>query len=323
MGSIGVIGAGAFGTALGCTMAKAGHEVILWGRDGAQVAQMQSERRNRRYLPQIRFPDNLHPRADLSGIPACEAVLMVVPAQTLGGFLQSCPVSFAAVPVVLCAKGIQADTGLLQSQIAAAHGLGPDLAVLSGPGFAGEIAAGKPTALSLACENPDMGKRLQSLLSSESLRLYLGQDVVGVQLGGALKNVYAIACGLVIGAGLGESARAALMTRGFAEMRLLAGKMGASAETLTGLSGLGDLALTCGSPQSRNFAFGVALGRAEDFAAGQTVEGIATARAVMSLAQRYAVDMPVAAAVAAILEGKTTLPDALKSLMTRPLRQES
>ncbi len=322
MKRIGVIGAGAFGTALGCAMARGGHDVVLWGRDLKQVERMQTSRENARYLPGIELPRNLSATPHVEDLQTASVLLLVVPAQTLAGFLQVYGGLLPNCPLVLCAKGIETETGLLQSQIARHYGGASEIAVLSGPGFASEIATGKPTALSIACEDSQVGMHLQKALSSSSLRLYLSRDVIGVQLGGALKNVYAIACGLAVGANLGESARAALMTRGFAEMSKLAHRMGAQAETLTGLSGLGDLALTCGSQQSRNFAFGEALGRLGAFTQGQTVEGIATAQATIALARQQGVEMPVAKAVADVLDGTLTIPQALQTLMARPLKAE-
>lgn len=316
-----VVGAGAFGTALASVMRLGGLDVTLWGRDKDHTASLQRDRINTRYLPDVNLPDGLQITHDLSGIDAADVVLMVLPAQHLRGFLASHVLNTHA-PVVLCAKGIESNTGLLQSEIIADHHGGQATAVLSGPGFASEMVKGLPTALSLGCEDPALGAQLQTVLSTQSLRLYLTHDAKGVQLGGALKNVYAIACGLVVGAGLGESARAALMTRGFAELARLAAALGAQAETLMGLSGFGDLALSCTSLQSRNFAFGETLGRTAVFGTGKTVEGIATAEAVLKLAHSVDVEMPIAQAVADVLGGRQQIPDALKSLMSRPLKQE-
>lgn len=320
MTHVGVIGAGAFGTALASVMRIGGLDVTLWGRDRVQVETMQTERENTRYLPSVVLPDGLNVTTDLTEISSADVVLMVVPAQRLRGFLEDQKFTTKA-PVVLCAKGVEAGTGLLQTQIVEQVA---DLqtTVLSGPGFASEMAKGMPTALSIASSDAALGARLQETLSTQSLRLYLTPDEVGVQLGGALKNVYAIACGLVVGAGLGESARAALMTRGFAELARLAGALGAQSETLMGLSGFGDLALSCTSLQSRNFAFGEQLGRTGTFGTGKTVEGIATAEAVLSLAKTTGVEMPIAQAVADVLDGRMQIAQALATLMSRPLKRE-
>lgn len=315
MSQIGVYGAGAFGTALACALARHGAEVWLIGRDAQAVADMQARRENAKRLPGIALPQSLVPTSTLpDGI---DTLLMVVPAQALRAALQDVPRNLA---LVLCAKGIERTTGLLQSQIAEGAGF-ENVSILSGPGFAAEIASGLPTALSLAAATPDKAAMLQADLSTPDLRLYSSDDMIGVQMGGALKNVYAIGCGLAVGAGLGESARAALMTRGFAEMVSLAVACGAEARTLTGLSGLGDLALTAGSRQSRNFAHGIALAD-QSTAAGKTVEGIATAQAVVKLAHDKGIEVPVARTVAAVLAGDLTLNSALGALMSRPLKAE-
>lgn len=317
MTHVGVIGAGAFGTALASVMRLGGADVTLWGRDAAQVAAMQTDRQNTRYLPDVALPDGLNVTTDLAAVSQADVVLMVLPAQRLRGFLAENEFATNA-PVVLCAKGIEGETGLLQTQVFSRG----QTAVLSGPGFASEMTKGMPTALSIACGDVTLGSRLQETLSTQTLRLYLTRDVTGVQLGGALKNVYAIACGIVVGAELGESARAALMTRGFAELARLAGALGAQTETLMGLSGFGDLALSCTSLQSRNFAFGEQLGRAGTFGTGKTVEGIATADAVLSLAEKAGVEMPIAQAVADVLNGRQQITEALTTLMSRPLKRE-
>ena len=259
---IAVIGAGAFGTALAVAEAAEGREVRLWGRDAAAMAEAERARRAPR-LPDAALPETLRCVSDLAELRAASAVLLALPAQVTGTFLGAQGAALPSAPVVLCAKGIDAGGLGLQTEIAAASAPGRDLAALTGPGFAAEIARGLPTALTLACADPRVGRELQAGLATRRLRLYLTDDVIGAQLGGALKNVIAIACGMVEGAGLGASARAALMTRGFAEMTRLAVALGARPETLAGLSGLGDLSLTCNSAQSRNFALGRALGAGE------------------------------------------------------------
>lgn len=317
---IGVIGAGAFGTALAIAEAAGGREVRLWGRNAAAMA---AADRNRKAvaLSGVALPDGLACISELSGLAEAEALLLVLPAQVTGPFLAEHGGALPTAPLVLCAKGIDARTKRLQTGIAEDAAPGYALAALTGPGFAGEIARGLPTALTLACADAALGPELQALLSTRRLRLYLTDDVGGAQLGGALKNVVAIACGMVEGACLGASARAALMTRGFAEMTRLAAAIGARPETLSGLSGLGDLSLTCNSGQSRNFALGVALGQGAPRPAG-TVEGVATARAACQLAAAEGVDMPIAAAVADVLEGAATLQEAMDALLSRPLRSE-
>ena len=319
-GVIAVIGAGAFGTALAVAEAAEGREVRLWGRDAAAMAEAERARRAPR-LPDAALPETLRCVSDLAELRAASAVLLALPAQVTGTFLSAQGAALPSAPVVLCAKGIDAGGLGLQTEIAAASAPGRDLAALTGPGFAAEIARGLPTALTLACADPRVGRELQAGLATRRLRLYLTDDVIGAQLGGALKNVIAIACGMVEGAGLGASARAALMTRGFAEMTRLAVALGARPETLAGLSGLGDLSLTCNSAQSRNFALGRALGAGEGRPGG-TVEGVATARAACELGGRHEVELPIAAAVADVLEGAMTIEGAMQALLARPLREE-
>lgn len=315
---IGVVGAGAFGTALAAAQARAGRAVTLWGRN---VAALRAAGENAARLPGVPLPPGVALSDDLAELRGAETLLLALPAQETEGFLAAQGAALPEAPLVLCAKGIDARTFRLQSEIAAAALPGGALAALTGPGFAGEIARDLPTALTLACPDPALGPRLQSMLATPRLRLYLTDDLAGAQLGGALKNVVAIACGIVEGAGLGHSARAALMTRGFAEMARLAVALGGRAETLAGLSGLGDLSLTCNSPQSRNFALGRALGAGAPRQGG-TVEGVATARAACQLGARSGLELPVAAAVADVLDGTLTIGAATEALLARPLKEE-
>lgn len=317
--SIGVIGAGAFGTALAVAMARGGADVVQWGRNAAQMAAMASQRENAAYLPGVTLPTSLTVCADLAALADCRAVLLVLPAQQSDGFLAAHAAQLPNAPLVLCAKGIDATYFATQTDIATRHCALP-LAVLTGPGFASEIARGLPAALVLACQDERLGAKLQAQIATDRLRLYLSSDPVGAQLGGALKNVVAIAAGISIGAGLGESARAGLVTRGFAEMRRLGVALGADAETFAGLSGLGDLMLTCASAQSRNFAAGLALGQGAPLPPGKTQEGVATARAAVSLGAKFNIEMPIAAAVAAVLDNTLTIDGAMASLLARPLK---
>jgi glycerol-3-phosphate dehydrogenase (NAD(P)+) len=323
MREIAVIGAGAFGTALANVHAAAGRKVWLWGRDRDHIGALEVERCNRRYLAGIDLHENLQPTFSLKDIQRAEALILSVPAQQTSDFLEQNGSALPKVPLVLTAKGIGTKALMLQDEIARVAM--PELpnAVLTGPGFAGEIARLLPTALTLACVDEELSHELQRGLATPSIRLYRTTDVKGAQLGGALKNVVAIACGMAIGAGLGESARAALMTRGFAEMVRLGEALGADRETFTGLSGLGDLALTCGTEQSRNFAAGLALGKAGAVREGETIEGIATATATMELAQKLGVEMPIATAVAGVLEGRISLREAVTELLSRPLTTET
>jgi glycerol-3-phosphate dehydrogenase (NAD(P)+) len=318
---IGVIGAGAFGTALAVVQAQAGRAVTLWGRDGAAMARMRSDRMNAERLPGVTLPPAMKCAADLKALDGAEALLIALPAQMTGAFLAEHGAALPLAPLVLCAKGLGRERFRLQSAIAAEACPERPLAVLTGPGFAGEIAHGLPTALTLASADANLARDLQALLATPRMRLYATEDMTGAQIGGALKNVTAIACGMSDGALLGHSARAALMTRGFAEMTRLAVAMGARAETLAGLSGLGDLSLTCNSAQSRNFALGLALGSGRE-PPGGTVEGVATARAACRLAATLDVEMPIAAAVADVLDGTMTLNQAMDALLSRPLKEE-
>ncbi len=317
---IAVLGPGAFGTALAVAQAAEGRRVTLWGRDEGAMALAQRRRETPR-LPGVTLPPTLRCTAALDDLAHARTLLLVLPAQATEPFLTAAADHLPRAPLVLCAKGIDARTFRLQSEIAAARAPHRPLAALTGPGFATEIAAGLPTALTLACEDPTLGPVLQAALSTRRIRLYLTDDLTGAQLGGALKNVVAIACGIADGARLGASARAALMTRGFAEMTRLAAALGARPETLAGLSGLGDLSLTCNSAQSRNFALGQALGAGQPRPAG-TVEGVATARAACQLGAAHGVELPIAAAVADVLDGAATIAEAMEALLARPLREE-
>ena len=318
---IGIAGAGAFGTALAVALGREGRQVTLWARDAGQVAEMRGRRRNGARLPEAVLPDSVAVTGDIGDLAGAEAVLLSVPMQELGLFLAEHSAVLTGAPLVACCKGVDLKT--LQGATALIGRACPDAtaAVLTGPSFAVDIAKGLPTALTLACAS-EAGEGLQHLLSTLTLRLYRTTDVVGAELGGALKNVIAIAAGVVMGAGLGESARAALMTRGYAEMVRLAMRLGARAETLAGLSGFGDLVLTCTSTQSRNLRFGLALGSGAGFDAAITVEGAATAQAVVRLAGQLGVDMPITKMVAALIDKKLPLDEAIRQLMSRPLKQE-
>jgi len=317
---IGVVGAGAFGTALAVALAREGRAVMLYARDGAGA--MQAARENSRRLPGVTLPDGLTITDDLTALAKAEAVLISTPMQALRGFLSGPGAVLDGKALIACCKGVDLATLTGPTEVTRATCPAATPALLTGPSFAADIASGLPTALTLACADPARGEELQHLLSTPVLRLYRTEDVTGAELGGALKNVIAIAAGVVIGAGLGDSARAALMTRGYAEMVRLASHLGARAETLAGLSGLGDLVLTCTSAQSRNFRFGQALGAGAGFDPAVTVEGAATAEAVTRLAAREGLDLPVTAMVAALVAGRITLQDAVTALLSRPLKQE-
>lgn len=318
---IGIAGGGAFGTALAVALALDRNDIVLWARDADAVAKMSVGRMNPK-LPDVVLPDSIALTSDISPLLACDTILLAIPAQTLPAFLTTHVKALSGKALVACCKGI--DLTRMTGPASTINDLVPDAvsAVLTGPSFAADIARGLPTALTLACADDEMGAILQTALSTTHLRLYRTTDTIGAELGGALKNVMAIASGIAMGAKLGESARAALITRGFPEMQRLALALGAQRETLSGLSGFGDLVLTCTSDQSRNYRYGFALGRGEEFDASTTVEGAATARAVRQLAQDMALDMPVCTVVADLTTGKTDVPKALNALLSRPLKEE-
>ena len=319
MSGIAILGAGAFGTALAVTLARDGQDVTLWTRDEDHATDMARTRMNMARLPGVPLPDPIRVTSGLDGLKA-DCVLLAVPAQALRAFLARHGSVLDGRTLVSCCKGIDRETGLRPSELIARACPGARVAALTGPSFAEDIAAGLPTALTLASREDGAG--LQARLSTGGLRLYLTQDIVGAELGGALKNVIALAAGITIGAGLGESARAAVVTRGFAEITRFAVSEGAAAETLAGLSGLGDLLLTCTSPKSRNFAAGLAVGAGKPLAAGVTIEGLATAEAITAIAAARGIDMPLSATVAAVTHGRMTVAKAADHLMSRPLRKE-
>jgi glycerol-3-phosphate dehydrogenase (NAD(P)+) len=319
---IAVIGAGAFGTALAVTLARNGQAVTLWARDPEQVAVMAATRRNATRLPGVDLPENVTITAQITDVSGADAVLISLPMQSLRTFLSANRTELDGRPLVACCKGIDLSTLTGSSEIIRAECPNSPIAVLTGPSFAADIARGLPTALTLACAEDQTGEALQRLLSTPVLRLYRSDDVIGAELGGALKNVIAIAAGVVIGAGLGDSARAALMTRGYAEMVRFALMLGAKSETLSGLSGFGDLVLTCTSAQSRNFRFGQGLGGGDPIDPGITVEGAATAKAVSNLAQMRGIDLPITTMVAALIDRTVDLSFAIQTLLSRPLKKE-
>lgn len=310
-GNIAILGAGAFGTALAVALSVNG-PVTLWGRRIGWSGENPA-------LPGVTLPDAVTVTETL---PAADMMLLAVPAQALSGFLATNAAHLDGRALVSCAKGIDLASGQSPARMMTSACPAAVVAVLTGPSFAADIARGLPTALTLACADPAAGHRLQHALSTAVLRLYRTTDVTGAELGGALKNVIAIAAGVAIGAGLGDSARAAIISRGFAEMTRFAVHRGAEAETLTGLSGLGDLVLTATSEGSRNFRYGLALGRGEGFDPSVTVEGAATARAVAAIAAAESVEMPISALIAGLAEGHIDVKQAMRLLLARPLKEE-
>ena len=322
---ISVLGGGAWGTALALTAARAGRKVTLWEHDPANADSLERKRESR-YLPGVKLDANIGLTRDLGTAAACDAVLLVVPAQVVRPVVRSLAPSLGKrTPLIACAKGIEHGTHKFMSEIIGECAPNALPAILSGPSFAADVARGLPTAVTVAATDETVARELAHAIASHTFRLYHATDVRGVELGGATKNVYAIAAGIVAGRGLGASAAAALTTRGFAELTRFGRTFGAKPETMMGLSGLGDLILTCSTPQSRNFSFGIALGKGEapDAAAhGKLAEGAFTAPVLLEMARARQVDMPIAAAVAAVLAGELSVDQAIESLLARPLKAE-
>jgi glycerol-3-phosphate dehydrogenase (NAD(P)+) len=323
--TIGVAGAGAWGLALANAAARAGRCVILWGRS-AEAMRSLAQTRQSAHLPGMTLADEVVVSANIADLAQCQAALVVVPAQLTR--LVACllaEVMSPEAPLAACAKGIELHSDLFMTEVLAQSAPKQPVAILSGPSFAADVAAGKPTAVTLACADESLARGLAGALNSPSFRLYHSTDVRGVEIGGAAKNVLAIACGIATGLGLGPSANAALIARGFAELSRFGSAFGARPQTLMGLSGLGDLVLTCTSPQSRNFSFGVALGRgrsAAEAGAGKLAEGATTVRALLEMARARNVEMPIAAGVEAVINGEQDVRAAVGALLTRPARAE-
>ena len=315
---IGVLGGGAFGTALAVALSAKG-PVALWTLSAEAARAMADQRENAAYLPGVTLPDGLRPTDRIADLADCDIILLSVPMQQLRGVLAAHGPALAHARLVACCKGIELDTGLAPHQVISAALPDARPALLTGPSFAADIGRGLPTALTLAASD---GAGLQERLSTPILRLYRTDDLTGAAMGGALKNVMAIACGAAIGAGLGDSARAALMTRGYAEMLRYARAHDARPDTLAGLSGLGDLALTCMSEQSRNYRLGLAIGAGTGFDPARTVEGAATSRAVAAVARQRGIDMPITEGVVALLDRTETLAGVMDRLLARPLKEE-
>ena len=320
----GVIGAGAWGTALAQTLSAGGEDVRLWAFEPDVVDAINRDRANPLYLPDVTLNPSLRASSDMADMADRDMLLIVCPAQHLRGIVGNAP---AGIPLILCSKGIEAGTGLLMSEVAEQVQSVSPIAVLSGPTFAHEVAKGLPTAITLACADAELAARIAARVARPAFRPYISDDIVGAEIGGAVKNVLAIACGVADGAGLGLNARAALISRGFAEMTRFGLARGARAETLGGLSGLGDLVLTCSSTNSRNFSLGKGLGEgrtaAELLANRRTVaEGAFTAPVLRDAARSAGVDMPVVEAVCALLEDAAPLVQVIDALLTRPLRPE-
>jgi glycerol-3-phosphate dehydrogenase (NAD(P)+) len=326
--AVGVIGGGAWGTALAQVCARAGREVTLWAREPEVVEAINARHENTAFLPDVPLEPAIRATGDLAGLARGDLVLAVAPAQHLRATLAAlAPHVRAGLPIVLCAKGVEQVSLKLMTEVLAETVPQAAPAVLSGPSFAGEVARGLPTAVTLACAEAGCAEDLAEAIATPTFRPYFSTDLIGAEAGGAVKNVLAIACGISEGRGLGRSAHASLITRGFAELTRLAVALGGRAETVAGLCGLGDLVLTCSSPQSRNMSVGLALGRGETLEAAlagkrSVAEGVASAPAVRGLARRLGVETPICEAVAAILAGQAGVDDAIRALLARPLKEE-
>lgn len=320
-----ILGGGAWGTALALTAARAGHDAHLWARDSETVASISRDRQNPRYLPGITLDHAIKAHTDAAkAMNGAVMILAVLPAQSLRAGLESIAPSIPEqIPLVLCAKGIERTTGKLLSEVTAELLPHTPVAVLSGPSFATDVAKGLPTAVTVAARNQALASQIAAALSGPQFRCYTTTDVAGVEAGGALKNVLALAVGAARGKGLGASAEAALITRGFVELRRLAEALGGEPETPLGLSGLGDLILTCSSPQSRNLSYGLALGRGENLDQLPLAEGVATAHIAARIALERQIEAPITLATAAILSGTAKIEDAVNALLMRPLKAET
>jgi glycerol-3-phosphate dehydrogenase (NAD(P)+) len=329
MQRFGIVGGGAWGTALALVLCGAGRDVLLWAREGEAVAAINRDHANPLFLPGVALDPGLVATGDLAEVAKVDVLLLVAPSQHLretGAALA--PHIAANLPVVICTKGIEEQSGALMSEVASAVLPRAALAVLSGPTFATEVAQGLPTAVTLACRDAALGHNLIAAMGTREFRPYLSDDVIGAEIGGAVKNVMAIACGVVMGRGMGDNARAALITRGLAEMVRLALAKGGKAETLMGLSGLGDLTLTCSSTQSRNHSLGRALGKGENLAAfiaarRSVAEGVSSAAACAALARRLKIEMPIVFAVDAILHRGAAIDTVIEALLARPFKPEA
>ncbi len=326
---IGVVGAGAWGTALAATARRAGRDVLIQAHEQDVADSINQTHENTRFLPGVTLDEGIRATTDLGEIAACDAVLLVMPAQFLRAITsQMAPLWRDGVPAIICAKGIEQDSGALLSEVAAKTLPGVTLAVLSGPTFAIEVASGQPTAVTLASHDAQAAADLSQALGTPTFRAYRSDDMTGAQLGGAIKNVLAIGCGIIEGRKLGDNARAAFITRGLAEIARLAAAKGADPETLVGLSGLGDLTLTCNAMQSRNFSLGVAMGEGRTLdeilaERASVTEGVFTASSAVQLADNLNVDAPICAAMDGILNNKADIDATIQNLLARPVGHEA
>ena len=318
--TLGIIGSGAFGTALSISLSSTNKKLILWTRNQEVVNSVQEIRENRLRLPGYILPQNIIVTNDINQMGNCSIILIAVPMQQLRSLVELHRSSLEGKILVACCKGFEVSTG--QGPTSILEMASNKTAVLTGPSFAADLASGFPTALTVASKVEGLAQFIQSELGTETLRLYWSDDPIGAEFGGALKNVIAIGCGVTIGAGFGSSSRAALMTRGYSEIISIAPYFGAKPETLSGLSGLGDLSLTCMSSKSRNYRYGLALGKQQSFDKNITVEGTSTSSAIILKAKEFKLDTPVMAAINNLVVGKVSVSVAIKSLLSRPPKKE-
>ena len=325
--TFGIIGGGAWGTALAASLRRAGRDTLLWAREAEVVTAINRKQINTLFLPGVRLDPAIKATGNLVDLASCDAWLLVTPVQYTRSICRQLAALNSKQPILICAKGIEQQTLALPGAMVQAELPQHPFAILSGPTFAAEVASDHPTALTMACADQDLAAQLASAISSPKFRPYVSDDVIGAQIGGAIKNVLAIACGIVAGRGLGDNTRAALITRGLAELMRLGTALGAKPETLMGLSGLGDLVLTCGSTQSRNMSLGYALGQGKTLteilgSRASVAEGVTTAAAAVALAARHQVEMPIVSAVDQVLNHHAAVPDMIAALLNRPLKAE-
>ena len=325
---IGVVGAGAFGTALAQSISQSGHDIIIWSHSSSPAQDINQRHVNSTFLPGIELGTRIQATEKLSDLEGCQIILLACPAQFIRSVVtELAPYTNTDTTLLICAKGIEIESKTLMSQVVSSVLRNVSVAVLSGPSFAHEVAQGLPAALTLACTNNQLGLHLINLLGHTNLRLYWSSDIIGAQIGGAVKNVMAIACGICDGKGLGQSAHAALTTRGYVELVEIAKIYGGKPETLTGLSGLGDLILTCSSPKSRNMSLGKLLGQGQSLeeilgSRKSVTEGIYTAEAIAGLAKSKGIELPISSTVHQILKGEYSVDHAIEKLLSRPFKAE-
>jgi len=323
MGKVCVVGSGAWGSALACIAARAGHETVIWGRSSETVAEINESGTNRKYLGDLMLDEAVTATSDLAEAVSSSAIILLsIPTQSLSLRIKDISGHCGDAILVTCCKGIDRKTGKLPAELVADAFPSKAVGALSGPSFATDVVSGLPTAVTIAGQTEGIADILAGQLSTDTFRCYASTDLKGVELGGALKNVLALAVGAARGMGLGASAEAALMARGFGELRRLASALGAESETLVGLSGLGDLVLTCSSPQSRNFSYGMAMGRGDSLEGLKLAEGAHTAGIALKIAENHGIGVPIIAAIVDVVENRTTARQAVHALLTRPLKRE-